>query len=769
MSTTDDLLEPVSAPHAPAAAAPGVVAGIVGAHLEPVTRFDGRDLTALEPERAFDIALDQLLSQEVALGIERHEGPGRLGASVQAASGEDAMQQALGNLLARAHAGAHDALQAWVDADPGAYRRLLPGHVCLPSGNRPFGYEQRCGGCAGHGQVTCLSCNGRGRNDCTACGARGRRACWNCHGSHQVSCSSCGGGGRVSRTVWSSHWDEATRSTVNRSHIEHHSCGGCGGSGHLTCTHCDYAGEILCTACIGQGHLRCTPCAATGLIDCSQCLATGIRHVFGLVAAHVTVTESSRVHSEDGELVQLARQHLTPAATPRYAALANVTHAVSRTGILTVQEFALPVAVAVLQAGAARFRLHAFGPKHEIFDFRNIAGHLLGADLQVFEARVAATRWWRLRSGASLLGGTACFVESELNLLIAEQVSAGGGGAAIHAAVEGQFKGLVNQAYVQRASGALQRALSRIFVAELVESGAYAVALAALAACAMFLASWPWPGPWPAGACALAGFGLGFMVLEWVTRRRIRARFEAEIAARIVNQISASGAARKVRGVALAIATGVVAASLAATQQLPWVRAAQLQRTQAQQARQALSQWFSQSPDLRLRRYPDAAFLRAESDGGDPQAQLVYAWALLLGTPAIPKDVPAATELLEKAALRRADDPLLRTARDVAVLNSDALPAALRTTTADLQAQANAGFVEARYWLARVQVAPNSPTFNLQAGLRALTQAADAGHASAALALGTRYANGDGVRRDPVRARHYLDEAARSGLTPTAP
>ncbi len=339
----------------------------------------------------------------------------------------------------------------------------------------------------------------------------------------------------------------------------------------------------------------------------------------------------------------------------------------------------------------------------------------------------------------------------------------------MHAAVQAKFKGLVNQAYVQQASTGLQRALSRLFVAELVESAAYAVGLAALAACAMVLTSWPWAGPWPAAGCALAGFAGLFLVLEWVTRRRIRARFEPAIADRIVTQIGASGAARKVRGVALAVAAGAVAAALAGTQQLPWVRAARQQQAQAQQLRQDLAQWFMAAPDLKVRRYPDAGLLRAASDQGDTQAQLVLAWAQLLGTPAIPKDVPSATAWLDKAAATRPADPLLHTARDVAALNSDTLPAALRATTADLQAQANAGVVEARYWLARVQVAPNSPTFNLQAGLRALTQAADAGHASAALALGTRYADGDGVRRDPVRARRYLDEAARSGLTPKAP
>ena len=65
-------------PDAPELKPVGVIAGIVGSHLEPLTRFDASDLRELEPERFFSVPVRLVVGQKVAFSKLREEAPGSL-------------------------------------------------------------------------------------------------------------------------------------------------------------------------------------------------------------------------------------------------------------------------------------------------------------------------------------------------------------------------------------------------------------------------------------------------------------------------------------------------------------------------------------------------------------------------------------------------------------------------------------------------------------------------------------------------------------------
>ena len=123
----------------------------------------------------------------------------------------------------------------------------------------------------------------------------------------------------------------------------------------------------------------------------------------------------------------------------------------------------------------------------------------------------------------------------------------------------------------------------------------------------------------------------------------------------------------------------------------------------------------------------------------------------LLGAGGATKDVAGAARLLEQAAPQARESSLWQAAKAVQLLNQEALPDDIRAAAQDLDRAADKGLVEARYWQARILLAEQSPLHDARQGLRVLTQAADKGHAHAALMLGNKLAKGEDTRRD-VRA-----------------
>lgn len=758
---------PATAPAADPAHPPGLVLGVVAAHIEPVTRFDAADLTQTAPEETYGLPVEITVDQFVSFSESVHTGPARLPAGTDKHPGEYGFRQDLSERLARAQEEAPRALQAWANEQVGSYRRLMPRSAGFLRAPGSVGYEHTCHQCSGACQVSCPSCSGVGHTNCHACFGAGKINCYSCHGTKHLSCSSCGGRGSWTEQVSQQTWNHSSNSYVTSYQTVYRSCSACSSSGRTTCYHCGYDGKISCSGCFGKGHIDCARCHATGRIDCPGCLASGIQHVRGTITAEVVHDETLSVVTPDETLRALVEHKVPREDMPQLGALLDVLHSVQGQALETRHRLRLDVRRASLRASDDDFVLYGFGPEARVFSFENIAGHMLADDLAALEARVAGSARWRRHRGSDLLDTTADFLRSELNMLIAERVAdAKASPEDAAAAVETHFKGLVDQAYVARATTALRTALARLYGSELTEPAIYLCGLTALAAGALYGTGWPAPGVWQPVLWSLGGGALAWLALEWTTRRRIARHFDGDFGRRVLEQLKANGSVKRWRigmGVAAPVAVWL---ALVGTGMLPFVRQHHTLQQARADAHMLLAQWPMQfEPDLRLRTYPAEAVLEEQAQAGQTQAQLILAWQKLLGAGGATKDVAGAARLLEQAAPQTRESSLWQAAKAVQLLNQEALPDDIRAAAQDLDRAADKGLVEARYWQARILLAEQSPLHDARQGLRVLTQAADKGHAHAALMLGNKLAKGEDTRRDVRAARRYLQQAAGKGLT----
>lgn len=153
-----------------------------------------------------------------------------------------------------------------------------------------------------------------------------------------------------------------------------------------------------------------------------------------------------------------------------------------------------------------------------------------------------------MRAANAAAATTADFLRSELNLLLAEKVadhSASPDAAA--QAVEAHFTGLVDATYVSRATQALRGALARLYGTELLEPAASLCGLSALAAGVQYGFGFHNGHAGVAVLTSLLGGAVAWFGLEWLTRRRIARRFEADFGKRVVQQLAANGSIKRWR------------------------------------------------------------------------------------------------------------------------------------------------------------------------------------------------------------------------------
>jgi TPR repeat protein len=744
----------------------GRVRAVVAKHIEPVTRFDAADLHETEPEQAYGVAVEVVLAQTFVFEVSSVSGPAHLPTGTDKVSGAGRLSGELVERLARARREAPDAIKRWADASAGSYRRLMPAGAAFLNAPGRVGYEHTCTTCDGECRITCSSCSGRGHNNCHSCYGSGKINCYSCYGSKKVNCGSCGGRGSWIEQISQQTWSSTSNSYVTTYRSERKSCSACNGSGRSTCHVCGYDGKISCSGCFGRGTINCMPCGATGKVECPACLASGIQHVWGTVNCEVARDEALTDAAEEPALSRLIQEQLPREDLPELGELLDVQHNTLDCLLETRHRLRLDVLRAQIHARERDFVIHGFGPMPKVYSFENMAGHLLADDLAALEASVAGAARWRRHRSSELLDTAADFLRSELNMLIAEKVAdLKSTPQQAAAAVERHFRGLVGAEYVERTTVALHGALGRLYGSELTEPAAYLCGIAAVMAGVMFALGLPQPGPWSAALWSLGGAACAWGVLEWLTRRRIARRFQPAFARRVLGQLSANGSTWRWRiGMSLSAAVAVGFA-IWITDQVPLVRSYQTEQRDLAQAEQVLNQWASGGqPDLRLRPYPARRMLDKKAQAGEPQAQLILAWQLLLGAAGASKDVEAAGQWLDKAQPHIGQEPHWQAAKAVWVLNQDAMPDAIRSAAQDLGRAADRGLVEARYWESRIYLEERSPAFDLKRGLQTLTRAADQNHAHAALMLGERLAAGQGTRRDMVNARRYLQQAAGAGL-----
>lgn len=744
----------------------GRVCAVVAEHVEPVTRFDVTDLCETIPEEIYSVPLELTLSQYVQFTTQQFRGTSRLPSGVTRVSNVYDFNDDIQSILDKAKQNAPKAMKAWANASAGSYRRLMPPSSTFLSAPGSVGYEYTCPTCNGTCQVSCHSCHGSGNCTCYDCSGTGKVNCRNCYGTTKITCTSCNGRGSWSEQVSQQVWDYGTSSYRTSYTTEYRHCSACYSSGRTSCYDCSYDGKISCFRCSGNGNVNCVACGATGKVGCSSCSASGIQYVWGTVHATVMQEESLSDTSEDETLKQLIHKKLLPEELPELGEICQVEHDVSASSVITRHKIRLDVRRATIRAHAHDFVIYGFGPIPRVLSFENIAGHLLTDDLIALETSVARASRWRPHQSDDLLDITADFLRSELNMLIAEKMTDlqvnqqdEGDGVADH------FNGLVASDYSVRATNALRGALARLYGSELMEPAVYLCGITALLAGILFTLGWPEQGAWSAVFWSLIGATLIWMVLEWQTRQRIAKRFEHDLARRVLRQLAANGSVGRWRiGISVA-AFLVVGLMISSVSQLPFVRNIQTEQRERTQSDQVLSQWATQSTsDFRMRNYPSRQMLDEKAQAGDARAQLILTWQLLLGAGGASKDVEAAGKWLSQPQTQATKDPLWQAARAVYILNQDAMPDAIRTAENDLDQAAKQGLVEASFWQARIYLEEHSPLHDMERGISLLTRAADNYHAHAALNLGQRLANGEGVSRDSAAARRYLQSASVAGL-----
>jgi hypothetical protein len=754
---------PSDAPPAPG----GKVRAVVAAHIEPVTRFDDKDLNASAPEEELAIALELTLTQQVNFETTQFQGPGHLPRYSDKLANASSFSSDLHQRLVRAQSGAPKAIAQWAAANAGAYLHRLPASAAFLTAPGSVGYEHTCYACSGACKVTCMACSGQGRTNCMVCYGSGKLNCSSCHGLKQLGCTACSGRGSWTDYIPQQYWDSSTNSYIHSTRTEFKTCMSCSGAGKQTCYACDYAGKVQCNGCHGSGKINCIPCGTTGKVNCGDCNATGVQHVSGTVRASVATDETLSIASQDKTLEGLVRDWIALADLPGYGALLAVDYKIDGSVLETAHRLRLDVRRAGIQAADRNFTIYGFGPAPTVFNFENIAGHMLTDDLTTLEKQVAGAARWRRQRGTDLLDTTADFLRSELNMLIAEKV-ADSKSTPQEAAeqVQNHFHGLVESSYVDRATNALRGALARLYGSELTEPAAYLCALIALISGVMFVFEWPAPSPWIIGMTTIGSAAAVWFVLEWMTRRRIAARFEADFSRRVLGQLSANGSVKRWRiGMGIGATLSVILA-IYITQQIPFVRNLHAEKREMTGATQILERWFFQpSPDWRQRTYPSRKMLEAQAEAGVWRAQIILGWQLLLGADGTAKDVERAGYWFDKAEAETHKSAAWKAAKAIQTLHQEATPEDLRAASSKLKEAADtANFIEARYWEARTYLDSRSPVYDLNRGIQALTQAANKNHAHAEMLLGEHYASGQGVKRDLNTARRYLQRAASAGV-----
>lgn len=745
----------------------GKIRAVVAAHIEPVTRFDGNDLQESEPEQVLNVALELTLTQSIHFETTQHQGAGYLPKYADKVTNSSSFASDLYKRLLTAQNNAPQAIAHWTAAHGGAYRQRLPASASFLNAPGSVGYEHTCHTCSGACKVTCSACSGLGKTNCMVCYGAGKVNCSICSGSKRLSCSSCSGRGNWTEYIPQQHWDSSTNGYVHTTRTEFRSCMSCSGSGSTTCHTCDWSGKVNCNGCWGSGKINCIPCGTTGKVNCTGCSATGVQHVSGTVRASVDLEEMLDIASQDKTLQALVRDRIALADLPNYGELLQVTYSPADSSVKTCHRLRLDVRRASIDAAERNFKIYGFGPTPTVFNFENIAGHLLTDDLSTLESQLAGASRWKRQRGTDLLDTTADFLRSELNMLIAEKVADSKSSPQEAAEqVQNHFHGLVESSYIDRATTALRGALARLYGSELTEPAAYLCALIALATGVMFAFEWPAAGPWQISMICVGGGMLVWFIIEWMTRRRIAGRFEADFSRRVLGQLKANGSIKRWRiGMAIGASLAVILA-VYTTQQLPFVRNMHAEKHEMANARHILERWFFQTPpDWRQRTYPSRKMLEAQAEAGVWRAQMILGWQLLLGAGGAAKDVERAGYWLDKAEAETHKSAGWKAAKAIQALHQEATLDEVRTASKQLKEAADtADFVEARYWEARTYLDKRSPVYNLKYGIQALTQAANKNHAHAALMLGEHFAATEGGIRDPNAARRYLQRAAEAGL-----
>lgn len=721
------------------------IAEVVGAQIEPITRFRTSDLKELSSDLESGAELVVTTRQRVDLDIETAVCTGRLPHGISARPDVATIEAELQQRLATAESAATARIQQWATEEPGRYRRLLPtGTFFSDLPNETIGTEWACATCSQRGRLACAGCAGSGAQTCPDCQGRRHGACRQCRGLGRLACGVCEGRGQVQATAGA---PGAPGALVP--------CTACR-QGWLDCAACEGRGEQDCPRCTASGRIVCPDCQGQQELDCPDCAASGWHHQWGRLRERLEVEDLLEVHHPDPAVAAaITARHADVTTLDEVCTLEQVRYTTAPLAVQAVQRLRLPVRQVRLQVAGQPMQFTALGPSLEIIDYQQVAAVLLGHDLDTLEKNVDG-------SGRHLGEALQRFLQSPLNLDIAARKPL--------ADIDRQYPGMVDEAYRTRALQSAQRAVERLWLQRVRRPRLYG--LAGIGAVSALLVAFGSPHFGVASASVLAtGLGIAAWVgADWQARRALALSLQRPGGDRLLRPLRQSAVVRRWQLVSLAAAVVVALAGAAAMTRLPHVRQ-QVEQRQADAAlQQQLAVWLgSDDKDHRLRHYPTVEVLvqALARPPVDPRIRLVRAWQLLLGPDGVTPDPRGAERLLDgleqDPALAHA--VVLARARATLWLRSRSVSALQATATA-LEELPQPPSPEALYTLALVQLTPAlaARTGGLSAGIATLQQAADTGHASACFELGRRLGAGAGLRRDLAAARRYLGYAESKGV-----
>lgn len=610
----------------------------------------------------------------------------------------------------------------------------------------------------------CLPCVGKGRTDCRTCHGRQIESCWSCsgglyvicdayscNGTGRINCAFCGGSGQVSNlvsyqiteTIYVNGSAQTNYRTDYRNEIHACTAAGCQG------------GKSFCYRCTGTGRVNCSVCHATGKISCRECSGVG-HHVCQPCAGSGRVGTSAwiEVHDEPAHLLAWP-EHADPAAESIGDA-AGLPNVVVEAGGVMLEDLvrahdddslciaaryrgALPIFRVDADCGGRSFRLVAYGQSQTWHTLDGIVESLLQRDLDALGAalmRAHDEEFWSARLDA-LLPVLKNVTASELNAELVE--------AALGEGLRPEHAAVVTDEYARVLQSGLLGSLRLIYTRSAVQQW-WRIGLGTAAT---VLAVWSFSNVSTSVVAGLLCAPVGY----WWLNRRIRAA--------LVNALGSAASAQRAMAVAVKakrhyVGTAIVTApvlvatlalAIALPHRAPWKRDTRTEfaaraagpvakpsqnDADSAQAAAVTSTQLGAGPALALRdagRPVEArTMLHAGVEAGDSRSLGPYAWMLLTNEGAA-AGAPKAKDADVQALVRRA----------------------LAANPADPWAMATHGMMLAEGWGMRR---------DLDAGLRSLTSAADAGVGPAMHALGMYYVN---VKRQPQQARHWFGRAAALG------
>ncbi|MFM2342301.1 MAG: hypothetical protein RLZZ592_1954 [Pseudomonadota bacterium] len=715
------------------------VAEVVASQVAPLTRFSAQDLRELGPEQESWAELTVTTRQRVELEWTVTIHPGDAPEGLAVCPDAPALERELQARLDEAERTAPALIQHWAQEDSGRYRRLLPGGLFVAGLDAPLGVSEDCPDCAGRGRLACPACRG-GHLDCTRCQARGRLVCASCHGSGRLACPDCQGRGQREAPTAPRPGEPAAPAVP---------CPTCIGRGWSPCPACAGQGEAPCPDCAGHGQRDCPHCQATGEIDCPGCHASGRRHRIGQLHEQLVVEDQIEVQHADPAVAETcARQLGDPVRIGQIAQLETIRWTTAPLAVQATHRLRLAVRQAALQIGARPQTFTALGPELWVPELHHAVSRLLALDQQTLERNTFG-------SGRHLGDALQRFLDSPLH---------------VHLAVEGPTAAppddRIAPEHPAQAVQLMRQAVERLWLQRLWRPAVAALAGSGLISGALVMAAAPRLG-WPQAALAGTALAAGlWSLLDWRLRRQLAGELGREAGPALTRTLPGAPPWRRsfLIQVGAALPTcGLLA--LAATRLPPAAARIAVQQTEVRNET-LLADWARSDRDYRLRTYPPADWLQARAAAGDLDAQLVRAWALLLGIENTPAAAPARRLLDALAQGPRATEAAVRIGRARATLLLEPRAVtALQAAAAELETIQDSQVPEATYTVALLRLAPAVVARQgAAAGLEALQQAADLGHPSACLDLGRRLGAGQGLKRDTAAARRYLGFAAERGL-----